>query len=409
MTKGDGMSYAEFTYPLMQAWDWWRLYDQLGVQMQIGGSDQLGNILTGREAVKTIIDSEPNPQFKKPTGPQHEPVGFTVPLLTDSSGAKFGKSAGNAIWLDEFMTSPFDLYGYFVRRPDDEIERLLKLFTFVPCADIATLMAENDIDRSKRLAHHRLAYEVLCLVHGRVVAQKTQDEHRKSYGGASRPQTLDDLLIEDEHSTDVHRTLSNTSRNEFYLPRSLIFGDRPTAIPRIVFAAGLADSVSAAQRLISAGGLHVAGAPGQKAKVNKGWDGDTQFTFTPVQTWFPEDTKNFVIGGEYLILRRGKHNVAIIKLMEDEEYKAKGLTYRGQEYTGRTRMALKRLKEMREMEAAAREGKGAIEGSEKELENETLIQDEAAEDLEVEDPEEDVETDETQKDDVNKDDKITKW
>src|SRR3569833_2764045 len=109
LDSGAGMSFAEFTYPVMQAWDWWRLYESLGVQMQIGGSDQYGDI-------------EPEPGLRKPGGPMNEPVGFTVPLLTDSAGAKFGKSAGNALWLDQYMTGAFDLNGNFVRRPDDELE-----------------------------------------------------------------------------------------------------------------------------------------------------------------------------------------------------------------------------------------------------------------------------------------------
>ena len=112
------MSFAEFSYPLMQAWDWWRMFEERDIQMQIGGSDQFGNIVTGIDAIKIIRDSEPNAMQKLPEGLMHDPVGFTVPLLTDSSGAKFGKSAGNAIWLDQFMTNSFDLYGYFVRRPD---------------------------------------------------------------------------------------------------------------------------------------------------------------------------------------------------------------------------------------------------------------------------------------------------
>ncbi len=140
LDEGSGMSFAEFTYPLMQAWDWWQLYRSQDIQMQIGGSDQYGNLVLGANAVRVIRESEPDPNLKLPSGLVHDPVGFTVPLLTDSSGAKFGKSAGNAMWLDKYMTNTFDLYGYFVRRPDDEVERLLKLFTFLPLADIQELM-----------------------------------------------------------------------------------------------------------------------------------------------------------------------------------------------------------------------------------------------------------------------------
>ena len=118
--KGDGMSVAEFAYPLMQAWDWWELF-QNGVQIQIGGADQFGNILQGADAVKyTAAHDQPHldrlEQEEKVRAKQggavvtDDPMGWTVPLLTTASGEKFGKSAGNAVWLDPDMTSCFDLY-----------------------------------------------------------------------------------------------------------------------------------------------------------------------------------------------------------------------------------------------------------------------------------------------------------
>lgn len=111
MAAGDGMSYAEFTYPLLQAWDWWHMYSHHGVQLQIGGSDQYGNIVAGMDSIKFISASQSGSQIDKEIDPMEAPYGITTPLLTTSSGAKFGKSAGNAVWLDKNMTSPFDLYG----------------------------------------------------------------------------------------------------------------------------------------------------------------------------------------------------------------------------------------------------------------------------------------------------------
>src|SRR3954465_2117686 len=90
MQKGDGMSFAEFTYPLLQAWDWWHLYNTVGTRMQIGGSDQYGNITAGVDAVKYIAEHHPAPDTPKKTN--DAPFGLTVPLLTTSAGAKFGKS-----------------------------------------------------------------------------------------------------------------------------------------------------------------------------------------------------------------------------------------------------------------------------------------------------------------------------
>lgn len=105
------MSFAEFSYPLLQAWDWWTLFQQTGTQVQVGGSDQYGNILFGMEAVKVISRNTAIEVRRNPLESEIDrPIGFTTPLLTAPSGEKFGKSAGNAIWLDKDMTSTFELY-----------------------------------------------------------------------------------------------------------------------------------------------------------------------------------------------------------------------------------------------------------------------------------------------------------
>ena len=113
LNKG-GMSLAEFCYPMMQAWDWWHMYSTKDVQVQIGGSDQFGNILTGADAVNYVRKTHPDPQYRNNDEQIRSlirrPMGFTVPLLTNATGEKLGKSAGNAISLDKDLTSPFDLY-----------------------------------------------------------------------------------------------------------------------------------------------------------------------------------------------------------------------------------------------------------------------------------------------------------
>ena len=111
MKNGDGMSFSEFTYPLLQAWDWWHMYNTKDIQIQIGGSDQFGNIIAGVDAINYIRKSHYDPLIRQETDdPLRKPMGFTVPLLTTASGEKFGKSAGNAVWLDKDMTSTFELY-----------------------------------------------------------------------------------------------------------------------------------------------------------------------------------------------------------------------------------------------------------------------------------------------------------
>jgi tyrosyl-tRNA synthetase len=112
MESGDGMSFAEFSYPIVQAWDWWHMYSSIGVQLQIGGADQYGNIISGIDGVKHMAKNHPHQDIRVPDEAEDwEPMGLTVPLLTTSSGEKFGKSAGNAVWLSQEMTSAFDLYA----------------------------------------------------------------------------------------------------------------------------------------------------------------------------------------------------------------------------------------------------------------------------------------------------------
>lgn len=117
MKQGEGMSFAEFMYPLLQSWDWWHMYSTKDIQVQVGGSDQFGNILAGIDAINYIRFHHYDPDVRQDAKHMTEketflnkPMGFTVPLLTTKSGEKFGKSAGNAIWLDGEMTSAFQLY-----------------------------------------------------------------------------------------------------------------------------------------------------------------------------------------------------------------------------------------------------------------------------------------------------------
>lgn len=118
LNEGEGMSFAEFSYPLLQAWDWWELFHQNGRQVQVGGSDQYGNILFGMEAVKLISRNTKDANLRNPLDSELDrPIGFTTPLLTGSNGEKFGKSAGNAIWLDKDMTSTFELYQVSCKFP----------------------------------------------------------------------------------------------------------------------------------------------------------------------------------------------------------------------------------------------------------------------------------------------------
>ncbi|XP_004446653.1 tyrosine--tRNA ligase, mitochondrial [Dasypus novemcinctus] len=149
----EGMSLAEFLYQVLQAYDFYHLFQRYGCRVQLGGSDQLGNIMSGYEFIH------------KMTG--EDVFGITVPLITSTTGAKLGKSAGNAVWLNRDKTSPFELYQFFVRQQDDSVERYLKLFTFLPLPEIDHIMQQHIKEPEKRLPQKRLATEVTKLVHGR--------------------------------------------------------------------------------------------------------------------------------------------------------------------------------------------------------------------------------------------------
>ncbi|XP_038626065.1 tyrosine--tRNA ligase, mitochondrial [Tachyglossus aculeatus] len=147
-----GMSLAQFCYPALQAYDFYHLHRLYGCRLQLGGHDQLGNILSGHHFVRRMTGKDV--------------YGITVPLITSTTGAKLGKSAGNAVWLDRDMTSPFELYQFFVRQQDDCVERYLKLFTFLPLPEIDHIMAMHAREPEKRGAQKRLAAEVTKFVHG---------------------------------------------------------------------------------------------------------------------------------------------------------------------------------------------------------------------------------------------------
>lgn len=364
MTKGDGVSFAEFTYPIMQGWDWFTLLRSVGVQMQIGGSDQYGNIVSGIDVVKAARASEPDPALALPADDVFDdPVGFTVPLLTDSSGAKFGKSAGNAVWLDEFETSVYDLYGYFVRRSDEEVEKLLKLFTFLPLNTIKEAMEKHVANPSARYAQHLLAYETVTLIHGEQKARDAQAEHQLMHGKTVLPIREDPTVPrpprdpskpESEYAmVQGHPTnLNNAPRVDMKLPKSVILSK---SIARLLFITGMASSVSEGHRLARQAAVYVGAMPGQAKGQEPRRMNSGAVSFTPVKLWFPQETAKYLIEDKYLILRRGKHNIRIVEAVSDEEYAESGLTYPGQPGTGKVRRLREQLKKLRAGMALDRE------------------------------------------------------
>ncbi|XP_022180291.1 tyrosine--tRNA ligase, mitochondrial [Myzus persicae] len=150
--SGSGMSFTEFTYQTFQAYDWLHLFKKYKCCFQLGGNDQMGNIMSGQE----LISRQENAQV----------YGLTVPLITTDSGDKYGKSAQNAVWLNSDRTSPFELYQFMIRTIDADVEKLLKMFTFLSLPEIAELMRRHKATPDKRIPHESLARQVTTLVHG---------------------------------------------------------------------------------------------------------------------------------------------------------------------------------------------------------------------------------------------------
>lgn len=149
-----GISFTEFTYQIIQAIDFLHLYREEDVQLQIGGSDQWGNITAGLELIR------------KKEGAEAEAYGLTIPLLLKADGTKFGKSAGNAIWLDPEKTTPYEFYQFWLNQDDRDVVKYLKYFTFLDQEEIAELEIAVAEEPHKRLAQRRLAEEVTRFVHG---------------------------------------------------------------------------------------------------------------------------------------------------------------------------------------------------------------------------------------------------
>ncbi len=165
-----GISYTEFSYMLLQGADFLHLYQNENCRLQIGGSDQWGNITAGLELIRKKI--------------QGDAYAFSMPLITDASGKKFGKSEGGAIWMDPKLTSPFKLHQYLINVPDAEALRFLKVFTFLELSEIAEIEKTMQAEPEKRAAQNRLADELCNFIHGEAETIKAHASAKVLFGGS---------------------------------------------------------------------------------------------------------------------------------------------------------------------------------------------------------------------------------
>ncbi|XP_039452437.1 tyrosine--tRNA ligase, mitochondrial [Culex pipiens pallens] len=181
-----GMSFTEFTYQIFQAYDWCHLLQKHNCRFQLGGSDQMGNIMSGHELISRVE-------------PGKDVYGITLPLITNEEGDKFGKSAGNAVWLGAEKTSPYGLYQFFRRTPDSEVEKLLRLLTFLPLDEIRSVMARHQRTPELWEAQKRLAQELTLLVHGEEGLRKAENISDALFSG--NVQALGELEVRDIKQT----------------------------------------------------------------------------------------------------------------------------------------------------------------------------------------------------------------
>lgn len=153
-----GITFTEFSYMLLQSIDYMKLFEEENVQLQIGGSDQWGNITAGMELIRR---TRKNPEEETNV------FGLTVPLITKADGTKFGKSAGNAVWLDAEKTTPYEFYQFWINTDDRDVIKFLKYFSFLSKEEIAELEVEMETNPGQRVAHRRLAEEITVMVHGK--------------------------------------------------------------------------------------------------------------------------------------------------------------------------------------------------------------------------------------------------
>jgi tyrosyl-tRNA synthetase len=265
-----GLSYTEFSYMLLQAADFRHLYRTMGVELQMGGADQWGNITAGLELIRRTEGEHGGGE----ADPDHA-HGLCYPLLTLPSGEKFGKTAeGTSIWLDPEVTSPYAFYQYWLNADDRDVRTYLRWFTLLGADEIEALEEEQDAGPESRVAQRTLALDLTARVHGREAAEGAAKRASDVFSGGLLSLDLDGFVAA---TADLpHVTISSS--------------EVPTAAGTAV-AAGVASSNGEARRLISQGGLYVndvrISGPGQP---------------------LPEP-----IHGQFWVVRSGKKNIRIVE------------------------------------------------------------------------------------------------
>ena len=258
LSSEQGISFTEFSYMLLQANDFFELHDRYGCEMQVGGSDQWGNITAGIDLIRRRAGATA--------------YGLTLPLLTRSDGAKFGKTADAAVWLDPARTLPYELHQYFRNVDDRDVEQHLLRLTLVDVDDVAAVMADHASRPGERLAQQRLADEVCALVHGEDETNRARLAAEGLFGAsAPTPEALDAL---------------RGIVPETEVAAADLEGDE--SLVDALVASGLCNSRGDARRTIGGGGISVNGVRQDGAA-----------------TRLPSDA---LVGGRYVLLQKGRRS-----------------------------------------------------------------------------------------------------
>lgn len=227
--RDQGISYTEFSYMVLQSMDFLHLFDEYHCTVQVGGNDQWGNLTAGVDLIRRVR--------------QEAAHALTAPLVTSASGEKLGKSEGNALYLDPELTTPYQLYQYWINSEDADVGRYLKIFTFLPLAEIAEIERQQAENPASRVGQRRLAFEVTKLVHGEETAHAVTTASNVLFGGGI-----------DELTPEALPHLAGA------VPTSPISAEALAAgLPLLdtLVEAGVQPSKGAARRLIQQGGLYV--------------------------------------------------------------------------------------------------------------------------------------------------------
>ena len=267
--EGDGMSFTEFTYQLVQGYDFMQLYRNYDCRLQLGGSDQWGNITTGVELIRRIEDGQV--------------YGMTCPLIKKADGTKFGKTESGNVWLDPRYTSPYKFYQFWLNVSDEDAKRYIKIFTLLDRETIDALIAEHDAAPHLRVLQKRLAEEITCMIHSHEEYEKAVEASAILFGGAT--------------SEALHRLDEQTLLQVFEgVPQYRVARTELAAgIPFVDLCAEKSDifaSKGECRKLVQGGGV----------SLNKEKLADAMRPVTDAD----------LIAGKYLLVQRGKKNYYLV-------------------------------------------------------------------------------------------------